>query len=39
MIHLAQRLAETGHCAPLFPLTPAMVALCYPAQTEDTPRP
>jgi hypothetical protein len=35
----AQRPAETGPNWPLFPLTPAKVALCCRAQTEDTPRP
>ena len=39
MTLFAQRPAETGHPSPLFPLTPAMVALCFRAQTEDNPRP
>ena len=39
MTPLAQRFAETGTFAFLFPLTPAMAALCCPQQTEDNPRP
>ena len=39
MITFTPKHAETGRSLFLFPLTPAMAALCCPQPTVDNPRP